>query len=90
MPMTETNTATGNRIFVLVFCVLTIFCWCPLGYGYYGPAKLFLGIPSWAAIALAIGIFMFVVEWIYLFTSDLAINDKDLPEIISQLESVTE
>ncbi len=80
--------AWRNRAFVLAFLVLTLFCWCPLGYGTYGKVPHWFGVPSWAAIALALGVGLFVLEWIYLFPSQLAMNDEELPDIISQLESV--
>ena len=77
-----------NRAFVFAFLVLTLLCWCPLGYGSYGPVSRFLSIPSWAVMALAFGAVLFVLEWIYLFHTQLAMNDEELPDIISQLETV--
>ena len=77
-----------NRAFVLGFLVLTLFCWCPLGYGTYGPVRRFLGIPSWAVLALVFGAVLFVLEWIYLFHTRMAISDEELPDIISQLKAV--
>jgi hypothetical protein len=70
---------------VLAFLVLTFFCWCPLLYGAYGPAKRILGIPSWAVWAFVFGAVLFWVEWIYLFLSRKAMRDEDLPEILSDL-----
>ena len=87
-PMQQTSGTWQNRAFVSVFFVLTLLCWCPLGYGSYGPAGRFLGIPSWAAVALAVGGVLFVVEWVYLFRTQLAVNDEQLPDIISQLKAV--
>jgi len=86
--MNQKSGTWQNRAFLLAFLVLTLLCWCPLGYGSYGPATRFLGIPSWAVLALALGIVLFVVEWIYLFHTGLAMNDEELPDIISQLETV--
>jgi hypothetical protein len=77
-----------SRAFVCAFIVLTLLCWCPLGYGTYGPVERFLGIPSWAVLALALGALLFILEWIYLFHSRLAMNDEELPRIISELETV--
>ena len=48
----------------------------------------FLGIPSWAVVALALGAVLFLLEWVYLFHSQMAMNDEELPEIISQLKTV--
>ena len=51
------RTATWqNRAFLLAFFVLTLFCWCPLGYGSYGPVPRLLGIPSWAVVVLAVAL----------------------------------
>jgi len=77
-----------NRAFVVGFLVLTLFCWCPVGYGSYGPVPRVLGIPYWAVAALALGAALFVLEWIYLFHTRLAMNDEELPDIIAQLEAV--
>ena len=77
-----------NRAFVLAFFVLTFFCWCPLGYGTYGQVPRLLGIPYWAVAAFALGAVLFVLEWIYLFHTNLAMNDEELPDIISQLKTV--
>jgi len=77
-----------NRAFILAFLVLTLFCWCPLGYGVYGEVLLVFGIPYWAVLALGFSAVLFVVEWIYLFHSRLAMNDEELPDIIAQLEMV--
>ena len=86
--MTQISRAWRNRAFVSAFFVLTLLCWCPLGYGSYGPVPRFLGVPSWALLAFALGAVLFVLEWIYLFHSQLAMNDEELPEIISQLQTV--
>jgi len=65
-----------------------LLCCCPLGYVSYGHAPRLLGIPSWAVLALALGAVLFVLQWIYLFHSGLAMNDEELPDIISQLKTV--
>ena len=77
-----------DRAFIPAFLILTFFCWCPLGYGTYGPVQRFLGIPSWAVLALAFGAVLFVLEWIYLFHTQAAISDQELPDIISELKAV--
>ncbi len=38
---------------------------------------------------LLIGAVLFVIEWIYLFGTDLALYDEDLEEIMDALEQVT-
>ncbi|MDZ7616295.1 MAG: hypothetical protein U1E05_04780, partial [Patescibacteria group bacterium] len=77
-----------NRAFVFGFCVLTLLCWSPAGYGTYGPAERLLGVPDWAGVALGWAARLFVLEWVYLFRSSLAMNDGELPEILSQLRAV--
>ena len=86
--MNQKSGTWQNRAFVFAFLVLTLLCWCPLGYGSYGHAPRFLGIPSWAVLALALGAVLFVLEWIYLFHSRLAMDDEELPGIISALEAM--
>ena len=86
--MTQNSGPWMNRAFVLAFLVLTFFCWCPIGYGAYGPVELIFGIPSWAVAAFAFGAVLFVLEWIYLFYSGEAMNDEELPGIIAQLEAL--
>lgn len=86
--MKQKSGAWRNRSFLVAFLVLTLFCWCPLGYGTYGPVPRFLGIPSWAVLALVVGAVLFVLEWIYLFHTPMAMNDEELPEIIAQLKMV--
>lgn len=86
--MKQKNRVWQNRAFVFAFLVLTLFCWCPLGYGSYGPVSRFLGVPSWAVTALAFGAVLFVLEWIYLFHTQLTITDEELPDIVAQLKAV--
>ncbi len=74
-----------HRCFIIAFLVLTFFCWCPLFYGSYGPARRILGIPSWAVWAFGFGALLFILEWIYLFLSNRAMSDEALPDIVSQL-----
>ena len=77
-----------HRAFMLAFVALTFFCWCPIGYGIYGEAPGFLGIPAWAVVAVGISAVLFVLEWIYLFHTRMAMHDEDVPDIVSQLEAV--
>ena len=77
-----------HQLFSIVFLVLTFFCWCPLGYGQYGEVPMILGMPSWAFYLMVIGLVLFVLEWVYLFQSDLALYDDDLDRIIAELEQV--
>lgn len=86
--MKSKNATWPQRAFLLAFSVLTLLCWCPLGYGAYGPVEHLMGIPSWAVIALLCAAVLFALEWIYLFGTGLSMNDEDLPGMISQLEAV--
>ena len=76
-----------NGLFLIVFLVLTVLCWCPIGYGSYGEVGLIVGMPSWAFILLLIGTVLFVIEWVYLFWTDLALYDEDLEEIMAALHA---
>lgn len=78
-----------NALFLVVFLVLTVLCWCPIGYGRYGQVGVIMGMPSWAFIMLVIGAVLFVIEWIYLFYTDLAMYDEDLEEIMDALKETT-
>ncbi|UCE48930.1 MAG: hypothetical protein JSW47_02070 [Phycisphaerales bacterium] len=86
--MKQNKSAWLNRFLIVAFLILTFFCWCPLLYGSYGPAKRILGIPSWAALAFVFGAVLFVLEWIYLFLTGKAMSDEELPDIVSELEAV--
>ncbi len=77
-----------NRCFILAFFVLTFFCWCPLFYGSYGPSERTCGIPRWAVWAFACGAVLFVLEWVYLFLTDRALSDKELPDSVSDLATL--
>lgn len=72
--------------FYAAFIMLTVLVWCPLGYGQYGEVGLIFGMPIWAAVAMALGALLFLLEWIYLFMTDLALDDESLPNIMSELE----
>lgn len=74
-----------NALFLSLFLILTVLCWCPIGYGSYGEVGLIMGMPSWAFIMLVIGAVLFIIEWIYLFWTDLALYDEDLEDIIDAL-----
>ena len=77
-----------SRIFILAFFVLTFFCWCPVFYGSYGPAKLIWGVPGWAIVAAGFGAVLFALEWIYLFATRITVSDEELGEIVSELAQV--
>ena len=86
--MNQKYATLQNRAFVFAFFILTFLCWCPLGYGSYGPVSRFLSVPIWAVLALGCAIVLFVVQWIYLFLTPLAMNDDELPGIIEHLKAV--
>lgn len=46
--------------------------------------------PTWAIGAYICATALFVLEWAFLFVSGMAINDEDLPKIISDLEAVSD
>jgi len=87
--MTSNVKEKKKLLFLIMFLVLTVLCWCPIGYGSYGEVGLIMGMPSWAFILLLIGVTLFVIEWIYLFWTDLALYDEDLEEIIAALRATT-
>lgn len=81
-----------GMLFKVAFLVLTVLVWCPLGYGQYGVVDRSFGMPSWAVTALGLGVLLFLLEWIYLFMTDLALDDASLSSImreLSMLESDT-
>jgi uncharacterized membrane protein YhdT len=79
-----------NAVFLFVFLVLTVLCWCPVGYGSYGEVGSIMGMPSWAFIMLLIGTVLFVIEWGYLFFSDLVLYDEDLEGIMEALSKTND
>ncbi len=85
--MQENSSQSLKWLFGCLFGVLTLWCWCPLGYGSYGEVGRIMGMPSWAAVMLLAGAVLFIVEWIYLFKTDFALYDHDLDEIIEALNS---
>jgi len=83
--MKEAGSSWQNTAFLAAFIVLTLLVWCPLGYGPYGETGRIFAMPSWAFIALVLGVVLFVLEWIYLFHTNLSINDDDLQRIVAKL-----
>jgi len=83
--MASNTSKRKNAVFLIVFLVLTVFCWCPIGYGSYGEVGMIMSMPSWAFILLLIGAVLFLIEWGYLFFSDLALYDEDLEAIMDEL-----
>ncbi|THB74655.1 MAG: DUF997 domain-containing protein [Desulfobacteraceae bacterium] len=88
--MESTRKKKNNLIFLTLFLVLTVLCWCPVGYGSYGEVAMIFGMPSWAFFMLVFGAVLFVLEWIYLFWTDLALYDDDLETIMTELEALDE
>ena len=86
--MTQTNRRFKKNVYFILFCALTVFCWCPIGYGTYGPVDRILGMPDWAVITFIISIVFFILQWIYLFQTDLAIHDDELEDIFHQLSEL--
>ncbi|MDW7709724.1 MAG: hypothetical protein SCH98_04555 [Deferrisomatales bacterium] len=78
--------SSWRGLFLLAFAVLTLMTWSPLGYGSYGPPQRVFGVPDWVVIALAAGVVLFVLQWIYLFHSGLALGDEDMERILSRLK----
>ncbi|MHC4168503.1 MAG: DUF997 domain-containing protein [Planctomycetota bacterium] len=86
--MKKKRSARTRLIFIVAFLALTFLCWCPLLYGPYGPADRILGVPLWTVLAALFGVILFVLEWIYLFVTGMAMTDEELPEIVSELAEV--
>lgn len=78
---------TAGRLFLAAFLLLTPLVWSPLGYGSYGPASRFLGLPSWAVVALAASAVLFALEWYFLFGSGQALSDEDMGEVLRDLHA---
>lgn len=74
-----------ETLFWAGFIVLTVLVWCPLGYGRYGEVGRMFGMPVWAVAALVFGVLLFVLEWVYLFMTGLALDDARLSSIMHQL-----
>jgi hypothetical protein len=74
-----------KRAFVIAFLVLTSLCWCPWAYGTV--TGRVLSIPTWAVLAYVFAAALFVLEWVFLFLTGLAVGDDDLSAIVSDLEA---
>ena len=83
--MDQTKSAWSKRAFVIAFIVLTSLCWCPWAYGTV--TGRVLAIPSWAVLAYVFAAALFVLEWVFLFASGMAVSDEELPGILSELEA---
>jgi hypothetical protein len=75
----------ATRAFLVAFLILTSLCWCPWAYGTVEGRVL--SIPFWAVLAYVFAAALFVLEWVFLFRSGLAVSDEDLPNILSDLEA---
>jgi len=84
--MNQRGSAWSMRAFVLAFIVLTSLCWCPWAYGTV-TGRVF-AIPTWAVLAYVFAAALFVLEWIFLFLSGLAVSDERLPTIVAELKEV--
>ncbi len=74
------------RAYVIAFVVLTSLCWCPWAYGQLTGRAL--SIPVWGVLAFVFAAALFVLEWVFLFLSGLAVGDEEMTSIISDLEGV--
>ena len=86
--MSRNRSARAKRAFVLAFAVLTSLCWCPWAYGTL--TGRVLSIPTWAVVAYGVAAVLFVVEWVFLFVSGLAVSDEELPGIVSELTAAAD
>ena len=84
--MNRKKSVWGKRAFIAGFIVLTSLCWCPWAYGTLTGETF--SIPTWAVWAYVCAAALLVLEWVFLFASDLALSDEDLPGIISDLKAV--
>ena len=84
--MNRKKSVWGKRAFIAAFVILTSLCWCPWAYGHITGRTL--AIPTWAVVAYICAAALFVLEWVFLFASGLAVSDEDLPGIISDLKAV--
>jgi len=84
--MNKTKRAWSGRAFIIGFVILTSLCWCPWAYGTVTGQTL--AIPTWAVLAYVFAAALFVLEWVFLFVSGLAVSDEDLRHIVSELEAV--
>ena len=84
--MRQKRGAWPKRAFVVAFMVLTSLCWCPWAYGTVGGRTF--SIPSWAVLAYVFAAALFVLEWVFLFFTGMAVSDEELPGILTDLEAV--
>ncbi len=75
-----------QRAFILAFVLLTSLVWCPWAYG--TATGRTLSIPTWAVIAYSVAAALFVLEWVFLFVSGLAVSDEALVTTVAELEAV--
>lgn len=80
---------TAGRFFLTAFLILTPLVWSPLGYGSYGPATRWLGMPSWAVVALVASAVLFVLEWYFLFGSGQALSDEDMADVLRDIQAAS-
>jgi hypothetical protein len=78
---------TAGRLFLAAFLILTPLVWSPLGYGSYGPASRWLGMPSWAVMALVASAVLFALEWYFLFGSGQALSDEEMSELLRDVHA---
>ena len=83
--MNRKKATWARRAFILAFVVLTSLCRCPWAYGTAGGRVL--SISAWAVLAYVFAVALFVLEWVFLFLTGLAVSDENLDSIVSQLES---
>ena len=86
--MSRNRSARAKWAFGLAFAVLTSLCWCPWAYGTL--TGRVLSIPTWAVVAYGVAAVLFVLEWVFLFVSGLAVTDEELPGIISELTAAAD
>jgi hypothetical protein len=72
--MKQKTNSWRNWAFLAAFGILTFLVWCPIVYAPYGPTTRFGGIPIWAVLAFVWAAMLFVLEWYYLFRSNLAMT----------------
>jgi len=84
--MNRKKSVWGKRAFIAGFIILTSLCWCPWAYGTLTGRTL--AIPTWAVWAYICAAALFVLEWVFLFISQMAITDEELPGVIRDLEAV--
>ena len=83
--MSQSRRTWAKRIYVTAFLVLTSLCWCPWAYGMASGRPLV--IPTWAVLAYVFAAALFVLEWVFLFHSSLAVSDEELGGIVADLEA---